>query len=64
MSSTSTILAVGAAGNFAGLVVPSSQSEAEGSRAGSGCKERRSGAEDNAQLAVTISVMFEAGSDC
>jgi hypothetical protein len=29
MSSTSTILPVGAAGNFAGLVVPSSQSEAE-----------------------------------
>ena len=29
MSSTSTILAVGAAGNFAGLMVPSSHSEAE-----------------------------------
>jgi hypothetical protein len=29
ISPTSTILAAGAAGNFAGLVVPSSQSEAE-----------------------------------
>jgi hypothetical protein len=64
MSSTSTILAVVAAGNFAGLVVPSSQSEAERFAGWFGMQERRSGAEDNAQIAVTTSLMFEAGSDC
>jgi uncharacterized protein YbjT (DUF2867 family) len=64
IGSTSTILAVGVAGKFAGLVVSALAERGVTSRGLVRTQGKEKRREDNAQIAVTTSLMFEAGSDC